>query len=367
MATIAKRTDNLGAPSWQAKVRRKGFPAQSKTFNTKSEAQRWAALIESEMARGMFLSRKEAERTTLGELIDRYIAEITPTHRGSSSEALRLKAMARHPIATQFVATLRPGDFATYRDGRSKGSRDEKPVKPATVHRELGLFQQVIDRAQREWGIALQDNPVRLVTRPKLHNERKRRLAEEEERFLLQVLESGGRDDGGRFHEGTRNPWIGPAVRFAIETAMRQGEIVSLVWDNIDLSAATAHLPKTKNGDSRNVPLSTRAIAILTDLPRSIDGRVFAVGQNALKLAWQRARVSARNEYERTCEELGQEPDPKFLRNLRFHDLRHEATTRLADKLPNILDLASVTGHKDLRMLKRYYHPRAEDLAKKLG
>jgi integrase len=115
------------------------------------------------------------------------------------------------------------------------------------------------------------------------------------------------------------------------------------------LDARTAFLPETKNGESRAVPLSSRAAAVLESLPRTDDPRVFKTTTQAVKLAWKRA-----------CKRAG-------IKDLHFHDLRHEAASRLAEKLPNLIELAAVTGHKDLRMLKRYFHPRASDLAKKLG
>ncbi|MFZ2301873.1 MAG: site-specific integrase [Gallionella sp.] len=363
MASIRKR----GEYQWEVQIRKKGFPEQRKTFNTKPEAEAWAAVIESEMVRGVFVSRAEAERTTLGQIIDRYINEVTPTHRGEKSEEMRLKAMRRHPLASRFLASLTSTDFAKYRDERLKGTSDKKSVKPATVHRELGLFQQVIDQARREYEISLPENPLRLVSRPKFQNARDRRLEAGEEKYLIAALESGGRDEEGKFVEGTRNPWVAPAVKLAIETAMRQGEIISLAWDNINLDVATAHLPKTKNGTARTVPLSIKAVATLRALPRSIDGRVFPITQNALKIVWQRALIRAKKDYEKDCEKAGTKPDPCFLLNITFHTLRHEATSRLALKLSNILELASVTGHKDLQMVKRYYHPKAEDLALKLG
>lgn len=382
MATFRKR----GEYQWETQIRKKGFPYQTKTFNTKPEAEAWAAVIESEMVRGVFVSRAEAERTTLGQIINRYIAEVTPAHRGCDSEALRLKAMSRHPLASRFLSTLTSTDFAKYRDERLKGV---KQAKPATVHRELGLFQQVIDQARREWGISLPENPLRLVSRPRLQNARNRRLSAEEEKYLIAALESGGRDEGGKFTEGTRNVWVAPAVKFALETAARQGEIMSLAWANVDLEAATAYLPLTKNGEARTVPLSSKAVGVLSVLKemherhqeeserhrkeqgeeqsKPIDDRVFPTTQNALKHAWLRALFRALKDYERDCKKAGRKPAPGFLNDLRFHDLRHEATSRIAEKLSNILELASVTGHKDLQMLKRYYHPRAEDLAKKLG
>lgn len=379
MATFRKR----GEYQWETQIRKKGFPYQTKTFNTKPEAEAWAAVIESEMVRGVFVSRAEAERTTLGKIIDRYIDEVTPTHRGCDSEALRLKAMSRHPLASRFLATLTSTDFAKYRDERLKGDPEEgiKKAKPATIHRELGLFQQVIDQARREWGISLPENPLRLVSRPRFQNARNRRLSAEEEKYLIAALESGGRDEGGKFTEGTRNVWAAPAVKLALETAARQGEIMSLAWANVDLDAATAYLPLTKNGEARTVPLSRKAVSILKVLKEMNKrhqeeqgeeehskpiGQVFPITQNALKHAWLRAMFRAQKDYEMDCRKAGRKPDPGFLNDLRFHDLRHEATSRIAEKLSNILELASVTGHKDLQMLKRYYHPRAEDMAKKL-
>ena len=148
---------------------------------------------------------------------------------------------------------------------------------------------------------------------------------------------------------------------------MRQGELISLTWDNIDFKKSTAYLSLTKNGEAREVPLSSRAIATLKKMPRSIDNQVFPITQNALQMAWERAVLRAKKAYQSDCLDGNAKPCPLFLSNLRFHDLRHEATSRLAEKLSNILELASVTGHKDLQMLKRYYHPRATELAKKLG
>jgi integrase len=130
---------------------------------------------------------------------------------------------------------------------------------------------------------------------------------------------------------------------------MRRGELLALQWKHIDLVKRVAFLPMTKNGESRTVPLSRNAVAVLQGLPRSIDGVVFPITANAVKLAFVRA-VNA-------CK----------LVDLHFHDLRHTATSRLAEKLPNIIELSRVTGHKDVRMLSRYYHVTAEALALKIA
>ncbi|KPX85470.1 Shufflon-specific recombinase, partial [Pseudomonas amygdali pv. mori] len=153
MATIRNR----GEYQWEAQIRRKGYPAQRKTFETKSDAQAWARMIESEIDRGIFVSRVEAERTAFHQLIDRYISEIAPKHKGAYSEIKRLEALKRHPLATRIVATLTSSDFARYRDERLKIRKGN------TVKRELALFQCVIEAARREWGIHLAENPVRMV------------------------------------------------------------------------------------------------------------------------------------------------------------------------------------------------------------
>jgi integrase len=152
----------------------------------------------------------------------------------------------------------------------------------------------------------------------------------------------------GRWSKGIRNIWIKPLVLLALETAMRRGELLALRWGHIDLAKQTAYLPLTKNGFSRTVPLSRAAVKLLQALPRAIDGKVFPLTPNAVKQAWERARARA------------------GLTDLHFHDLRHEATSRLAERL-NVLELASVTGHRDLRMLQRYTHLSPESLASKIG
>ena len=140
-----------------------------------------------------------------------------------------------------------------------------------------------------------------------------------------------------------------PLVKLALETAMRRSELLGLRWEHIDLRRRTIFLQLTKNGTSRTVPLSTHAIQILTEIPRSIDGRVFPVTHEVVSQAFNRARKQA------------------GVKDIRFHDLRHTAITRIAEKLPNLIELSALSGHKSLTMLKRYYHPSAEQLAEKLG
>lgn len=237
----------------------------------------------------------------------------------------------RLPMARRYVAGIRGVDIARYRDERLR------KVTPSTVKRDLVLLGHVFEVARKEWGIHVH-NPVRDIRLPADNRPRDRRLQAGEEARLLEACREA------------RNPWLLPIVQLALETDMRQGELIRLHWEHIDLNRRTAHLPDTKNGEARTVPLSTTAVRVLRTLPRSLHGPVFpGVTTEAIKRAYIRAVRRA------------------GIENLRFHDLRHEATTRLFEKGLNIMEVASVTGHKDLRMLRRYTHLKAEDLARKLG
>lgn len=327
MASIRKRGNK-----WQVRIIRKGHPPETKTFESKAEAERWGRSIESEIDKGSYVSRSEAEQVTLAEIIDRYISEVSPQKRGGPEEIIRLKAMKRYRITKFSMATLTPTIVAEYRDERLKA------CKPSTVIRDLGMLSSMINHCRREWGIAIA-NPVSQIRKPSMPPGRDRVLSTEETDRLLTALAPTGR----------RNPYILPLAQLALETAMRRSELLGLEWKNIDLSKRVAFLPLTKNGSERHVPLSTVAVSILQNLQRNSDGRVFPVGIAAMEAAFLRGVRRA------------------GLDGLHFHDLRHTATTNLAEKLPNILELGAVTGHKELRMLKRYYHPKAEDIARKLG
>ena len=239
--------------------------------------------------------------------------------------------MMRHPLARRFVASVRGVDIARWRDERLR------KVTPATVKRDLVLLGHVFEVARKEWGIYVH-NPVRDIKLPPGGRPRDRRLLPGEEERLFAAC-----------HEA-RNRWLLPLVQLALETAMRQGELLRLRWEHIDLNRRIAHLPDTKNGEARTVPLSTTAVTVLRALPRALHGDVFpGITTEAVKRSYMRAIRRA------------------DIEDLRFHDLRHEATTRLFEKGLNIMEVASITGHKDLRMLRRYTHLKAEDLARKLG
>ena len=352
MATIRRKGDM----QWHCQIRKKGFPSQTRTFNTRAEAEAWAKLTEAEMIRGVFVSRAEAESTTLGDALDRYKREFTVHKKSAFSEGKKIDAWKRHKLSSRFLATLRPTDFAAYRDERLEAGK-----KASTVRLELAVISHLFTVAAKEWGIPLQ-NPVQNIRKPRLENARDRRLSEEEERYLLAAIDNPGSGAGNR-----RNVWVGPMVRLALETSMRRGELLSLEWKRINLERCFAVLPDTKNGEGRAVPLSSSAVAILNGIPRSIGGKVFPTTANAFRISFDRALKRAKKNYIDDCKQTGKEQENGFLEDLHFHDTRHEATSRLFEKGLNQIEAASVTGHKTLQMLKRYTHLNAEKLAKKLG
>lgn len=376
MASIRKR----GQYQWEAQVRRRGYPAQSKTFNTKAEADAWANMIESEMSRGVWLSRSEAEATTLHEALARYGDEISPTKKGADPESSVLKTFKATDLAKRPLAAIRSADVARLRDDWLK------EYKPATVLRRLAVLSHVFNIARKEWGMESLSNPVELVRKPQTNNARTRRLAVGDPTADVpdfdNVEPSRGAQDGEleRVVAASGSALLPSIVSLAVETAMRRGEIVALRWEHVDLKRRVAHLPATKNGSSRDVPLSSRAVAVLQDLKeaqadakqQSADsdefstGQVFNIRRDAVTRAFERAVARARALYIKECGAAELRPSSSFLTDLRFHDLRHEATSRLASIFP-LHELTKITGHKDPRMLMRYYHPRAEDLAKRLS
>lgn len=325
MGTIRTR----GAYQYQAQIRRVGFPPQSKTFETRRDAEKWIRSVEREMDTGSFIPRDEAARTTIDELSKKYREALLPKMRGHRQEKSRLKVV-QEKFGSYNLSAITPAMVAKWRDELSKD------LAPQTVQHYLAVLNRLYKAAARDFGIPLPlGNPVAAVRMPTIANARDRRLEDGEEQRLMTALDA------------SRGKCLKSVALLALETAMRRGELLSLRWEYIDLKRRVLHLPETKNGTSRNVPLSTKAVAVLESLPRNISGVVFATSETAITEGFQRAVKRA------------------GIPDFRFHDLRHEATSRLAETF-QMHELGKVTGHKSPRMLMRYYHPRAEDLAKKL-
>ncbi len=339
MATFRKRSG-----SWQALIKKKGFGQIGRTFDTKAEAESWAKVTESEMVRGVFVSRQEAENTTLSETLDRYLREVSVLKKSHRTEKIYAETWKK-AFGSRSLASVTSTDIAKYRDNRLK------EVSENMVRLELALLSHLFTIAVKEWGMTGLINPVMQIRKPKLPQGRDRRLLPGE---LDRIIAASG------------SPLLPAIVRFAIETGMRQAEIAGMTWNMVDLKKRTVTLLVTKNGDKRIVPLSTEAVRILSELDRRIDGKVWGITSHAVAVAYRRAVSRARTTYEKECEEKKEKPDTSFLVDLTFHDLRHEATSRFFEKGFNPMEVSAITGHKTLQMLKRYTHLKAEDLAERL-
>ncbi|MCW3797397.1 site-specific integrase [Sphingomonas sp. BN140010] len=292
---------------------------------------KWAAERESMILSGRSGDLRPVDRSlTLRSIVERYLREITPSKRSNETERYRLEKLLRDPVSETSLSSLSAAVMASYRDRRAA------EVRPGTIRRELSLMNHMLDLARREWGISLFTNPVAEITKPKLNNARSRRLKQGEWLRLRAELEASG------------NPWVLAIVELAIETGLRRGEILDLHWSRIEWRSSTAFIPHTKTDKPRTIPLTPKAIAILQGLTRCSD-RVFDTTPNAVKLAWRRATVRAK------------------LADLRFHDLRHEAVSRFFELGLSLPEVALISGHRDPRMLMRYTHLCAADLATKLA
>ena len=323
----------LKSKYWQVQIRRYGVKPETKTFPTRDEAKIWARLIESEIDRGIYVSRYEAEHITFSELVHRYQKEVTPTKKSALREISRLKCLDKF-FGEVTLARINSEMVARFRDERLSLN-----LSGATVIKDLNTLSHIIDTAIKEWGLYISQNPVKNIRKPRVNNSRSRRLSYEEEIILLTQC---------RKH----SLMMESVVIFAIETAMRLGEIINLNWSDIDIERKIATLHMTKNGEVRQVPLSRVAIASVKSLPRSIgSSKVFWRWKtvSSFESSWQ--RVLAKSE----------------IKNFRFHDLRHEATSRLFEMNLNMMEVSTITGHKTLQMLKRYTHFSIDKIVKKIN
>ena len=356
MPTYQHRKDRK-AP-WRALVRVAGFPVQSRSFDTKAKAKAWAEPLELRLRAKKHGGQHMPAGLRVGNLVERYLDEVAPQHRGADTELLRLRRFEREDALAQVLAAdVTPRDVARWRDVRLK------QVSPGTVNRELNLLHRIFEVARKEWGIAIV-NPVADVSRPKQPLGRDRRLHPDEEKYLLQGAQA------------LRNGYLVHLIPFAIATAMRRGEIVALDWQHVHWKEKRIVIPaaNAKSGKARTLPLYKSVRDILTRLvardsqpatfPKS--GPVFGTTADGVKKAWGRAVAHAKTLYLADCKADGRKPDPDFLADCHFHDLRHEGTSRLVERGLSLPEVQSVTGHAMASMVQRYAHIRADILADKL-
>jgi integrase len=319
MGSIRKRGDR-----WRAEIRRKGQPSESGTFRTKSEAAAWVLEREADIRAG------KLPEHSVRDALRRYGREVSPKHRGERWEIARLGLLERDPLAAVALPSLQARHLAEWRERRLRA------VSGASVRREMTLLRSVLRMCRAEWGW-LRADPMADVGKPASPPARRRRIsADEIDRIVMALGYGGGPAE-------TVSDRVALAFLFALETAMRAGEILGLRPQ--DVAAKSVTLQATKNGDVRRVPLSPRAREILTLLPAA--DPVFGLDPGSRDALFRKAR------------------DRAGVVDLHFHDSRAEAIWRLSKKL-DVLELARVIGHRDIKSLMLYYHADADELADRL-
>jgi len=341
MASISKTKTG----TWKAVIRKTGWPTATKTFRTKRDATDWARHVEDGMVRGIYIHRAGSSRLTIEAALDRYLAEIPPTKKPStqSREVNRIKVVKKS-LGKYSLMLLTPEVISKHRDKRLRAGKSAN-----TVRLELALLSNLYTIAIRGWCIGIPANPVSIVRKPTPAAGRNRRLRGDEQEQLLEACDA------------MSNPMVGQVVRLAIYTGMRRGELLGIRCDQVNLGRRTITLTETKNGSARTIALTRKAVEVLgraIDNPlRSADTDLVFFGEPgrdrkprpfAVEKAWYAA-----------MEQAG-------IKRLRFHDLRHEAVSRFVEAGLGDQEVAAISGHKSMQMLKRYTHLRSEDLVQRL-
>ncbi|AXW22511.1 tyrosine-type recombinase/integrase [Ralstonia solanacearum] len=341
MATIVKTPSG----TWKAVIRKIGWPTTAKTFRTKRDAEDWARRTEDEMVRGVYLSRAPSEKLTVAGALKRYMEEVSVTKKPTTQRSERFTAQHLEAFFGKYSMAAVSADLvAKYRDARLAAGKSNN-----TVRIELAMLGHLFRTAIQEWSIGLTFNPVANIRKPSPGTGRDRRLSLDDQARLFAAVSAHS------------NPMLGWIVSLAVETGMRSSEIATLRRSQVDLNRRVVSLRDTKNGSARVVPL-TRAAA---DVLRLALGNPIRPLDSDLVFFGEPGRDGKRRPYvfqklwASVVRDIG-------LADLHFHDLRHEAVSRLVEAGLSDQEVAAISGHKSMQMLKRYTHLRAEDLVEKL-
>lgn len=345
MATIRKNGKN-----WQAIIRRKGFKNQSNSFPLKKDAIAWAKVIESEQIRGTFVDTVTASSTTFADCLDRYEREQTQAGRRSLKQLKsQLNIIRRSDLVTLSLINVGPAEVLKFKDERMATG-----IKTATYLKDHNLLHTIFETIQRGWGITLpKGNPVSQILKPK-HTDpisRNRRLHEGEEEKIL-----------GELYKSSYETAI--IVKFALATGMRRGEIMNIRFGDITGGSKNGKLKvsKTKTDHPRVIPLTGDAHSALTEQLNRI---AEMYGANIPQKDFDNMRIfqmevdSVTRAFKRACKRVD-------IEDLTFHDLRHEAISRLFEAGLDMMEVSHISGHKSFEMLKNYTHLQPEYLLKKL-
>lgn len=335
MGTINERDDQNGKTRYQAIVRIKGHPTQTETFSTLTHAKRWIQQIEAAIREGRSFKVAEAKKHTLGEMIDRYIKQFNPP-------AYKLAQLIwwKTRLGYCLLCDITPALIAERRDELLQGQTPRGQRTPATVVRYIAALSHVFTIGIKEFGW-IETSPVSKIVKPREPAGRVRFLSDEERKRLL---------DACKNH---RNPLLYIVVVIAISTGMRQNEIMSLIWQQIDFNRKHILLEKTKNKTRRTIPLAGLALELLQKhwQARTVHHLLLFPG----KIPGQ--PIDLRKAWLSALKQSGVE-------DFTFHDLRHSAGSYLAMSGCSLVEIGTLLGHKRLEMTKRYAHLSQQHLSK---
>lgn len=335
MATIEKREyrDKNGKKQtkYRVKIRIKGRPSVSATFDRLTDARKWVTDTERDIRNGLYFKNKEAEKHTLTDAITRYKRDILPTKGSQKDNQSYQLDWWNSELGDYLLADIGGPEINECRDKLlSERTHQSKTRSGSTVNRYLSALSHVFSIAVTEW-YWLDENPFKSVRRPKENKARNRYLEQDEIKSLLNACKT------------SRYPHLYTIVVLALSTGARRGEIMSLTWKDVDMNNHRITLHNTKNGDTRSLPLVSHAHELVEKLPRRIDSKLIFPGSNPakpkdLRYVWYSAVDKAK------------------LTGFRFHDLRHTAASYLAMNSASLVEIAEILGHRTLQMVKRYAH-----------
>ena len=340
MAAIQKRGN-----VFRVRIIRKGYQTQSKTFKTRIEAVKWARQIETQIDQGLIAPSKTHTNRMLdadlgfNEAAEHYIKTHTIHKRNCRTETGTIRALIKYWGNTQVQKIDKNKVFEVRDDLLSRGRSGD------TVNHYYSAISKIYQMLQSEWTIAV-NNPIKGLKRLPANPSRTKRVTGEVQTALLTACAQ------------SQSPLLLPIVRIALETGMRRGEIMNMKWTDVDIVQRRIYLHKTKNGTPRQIPLTQAAVRVLSDLPHHDPDLVFPMNMDELRRNFERAIKNARDLWTKN----GINP----FDDLRLHDMRHEALSRLSDAGLNVIELAHISGHKTLAMLARYTHPSHQAIFTKL-
>jgi integrase len=334
MATITERTAQDGTKSFKAEVRLKGYPAQRATFKRKTDAKKWVQDTESSIREGRHFKTVESKKHTFADLADRYIKDVLPT---KPKQELRQKMQMewwKEKMGVYSLADVTPALIVQYRDELSNGTTYRGTQRtPATVVRYMAALSHAFTIAVKEWQW-LDDSPMRKVKKPKEARGRVRFLDGDERQRLLTACQA------------SRNKQLYLCVILALSSGMRQGELMGLKWQDVNLKDGYLILHETKNGERRRVPLSGLALSMLQehDKVRRLDTQLLFPG-----IVHANTPLNLRSAFEGALKAAE-------INDFHWHDLRHCTASYLAMNGASLAEIAEILGHKTLQMVKRYAH-----------